>query len=215
MLIQYSIYTIAVMRNIMAIIGGMLAIVSVIPYMIDIVKRRTKPNIVSWFTWTLLTGIAMLATFAAGEINTGILMAGSTICTTIVVILGIKYGIAKFSWFDGFCQIGAIVGLILWLVFDSPTVAIIASVTIDCIAMLPTLRHSWVKPGEETWQTFIIGVIAPVFTIASLQTFTLDALLYPFYLVIANALIALTVIIRRKQQGISLSRYSVHATLHE
>ena len=203
------------MNDAIAIAGGLLAIVSVTPYLIDIVKRRTKPNIVSWLTWTLLTGIATAAAFSAGEPRAALLTLGSTICSLMVVVLGVKYGIAKFSLFDVFCQIGALMGLFLWVIFDSPTIAIVASVTIDFIGVLPTLRHSWLKPGEETWQTFVIGVLAPILTIISLDAFSINSLLYPIYLVIANGTIALTVVSRRKILGISLSRHSVHETLHE
>lgn len=203
------------MRNALALIGALLATFSTLPYIIDIVKKRTKPNVVSWITWSLLTSIATAAAFAAGEPRTAVLMLGSTICTLAVVVLAFKYGKAEFSIFDGICQFGAVVGLILWLTFNSPTIAIVAAVTIDFIGMLPTLRHSWKKPGEETWQTFIIGVVAPIFTVIATESYTTASLLYPFYLVLANGAIVLTVIYRRKIFGISLSRHSVHETLHE
>lgn len=54
-------------RDTAAIAGGLLATFSTVPYIIDIIRRRTKPNIVSWFTWTLLTGIALAASIAAHE----------------------------------------------------------------------------------------------------------------------------------------------------
>jgi hypothetical protein len=203
------------MRNLLALIGALLATISTLPYIIDIIKRRTKPNIVSWITWTMLTGIAMAAAFAAREPRTAILMLGSTVCTFAVVVLGLRYGIAKFSPFDGLCQLGAVVGLVLWLIFNSPSIAIIAAVTIDFIGMLPTLRHSWLEPQEETWQTFVIGIVAPLFTIVSLEAFNVASLLYPIYLVLANSAIVFAVIYRRKLLGISLARQGVRETLHQ
>lgn len=203
------------MRNIFAWLAPVLALLSVVPYIIDIVKKRTKPNIVSWATWMLLTGIATAAAFAADEPKTALLTLGSTICTAAVVVLGIKYGIAKFTKLDIFCQVGAIAGLSLWLIFNSPLIAIVASVTIDFIAAIPTLYHSWQKPAEETWQTFVMGAAAALLTVASLTSYSYESLLYPFYLVLANGLIALVVVYRRKQLNISLARRSVHETLHE
>lgn len=203
------------MRNWLAIIGAVLALFSTLPYIIDIVKGRTKPNIVSWFTWTLLTAIAMAAAFTAHEPKTGLLMAASTVCVAAVVILGLKYGIAKFSFFDIMCQLGALLGLLFWLVFNSPTIGIVVPVIIDFIAALPTWKHSWQEPAEETWQTFLIGVFAPIFTIASLTRFNTASLLYPLYLTLANAIIVSIVLGRRKQLGISFSGHSTHETLHE
>lgn len=187
------------MNNALALIGGLVAIGSVVPYILDILRRKTKPNIVSWFTWSVLTGIATAAAFAAHEPRTAVLTLASTVCTGSVVILGLRFGIAKFSLFDILCQIGAVIGLVLWLVFNSPTIGIVVPVAIDVIAMLPTLHHSWLKPYEETWQTFLLGTIAPLFTLASLTTYTTASLLYPLYLFVANATITGTILAGRRR----------------
>src|SRR5476651_2332592 len=107
------------MKNLLALIGGLIGGFATVPYLIDMVRHKTKPNVISWATWTLLTGIATAAAFAAHEPKTAILTLGITISTGLVVLLGLKYGIAKLSLFDGVCQFGAIVGLILWLVIGS------------------------------------------------------------------------------------------------
>lgn len=193
-------------KEILAIIAAVIAVFSTVPYLIDIVKRKTKPNIVTWFTWTLLTGIAAAAAFAAGEPKTALLSLGSAICTGAVVILGLKYGIAKLSLFDALCQIGAIAGLILWWIFNTPEIAIAFVLLIDFIAMLPTLRHSWIKPEEETWQTFMIGVVAATFTLIALSQYTFAGLALPLYLWVANLVMALTIIYRRKKRGLALAR---------
>lgn len=186
------------MHDILAWTGAILAVVSVGPYLYDIIKGRTKPNIVSWFTWTLLTGIVTAAAMASGEPRTALLSLASTICTLSVVILGLKFGIAKFSRFDAICQLSAAVGLILWFIFNSPAIAIIAAVSIDFVVMLPTLRHSWLKPNEETWQTFLIGTVAALFTIFSLSSYTVESLLFPLYIFVANGAITAVIIYSRK-----------------
>lgn len=142
------------MRNAFALIAAVLAAASSIPYIIGIVRGRTKPDIVTWMTWSILTAIASAAAFAAHEPRTAFLTVGATCSTAVIVVLGFKYGTAKFTPLDIFCQIGAIAGLVCWLVFNSPLVGIVVPVCIDFIGALPTLRHSWDKPGEETWQTF-------------------------------------------------------------
>src|SRR4051812_48116785 len=109
------------MKDILALLAGILAITAIIPYIKDIIQGKTKPNIVSWLTWTVLLIIATSAAFAAHEPRTAFLSLGDTIGTGLTLILGLKYGIAKFSWIDAFCQIGAIIGLVLWLIFNSPT----------------------------------------------------------------------------------------------
>lgn len=194
------------MKTALSIIAGLIATFSTVPYLIDIVKRKTKPNIVSWFTWTLLTAIATAAAFASHAPRAAILTLGSSICTFLVVALGLKYGIAKLSLFDGLCQAGAVVGLILWLIFNSPAIALAFSIVIDFIAALPTIRHSWLKPAEETWQTFMFGVVASIITLVSLSEYTFANLAFPAYLLFGNGLLVATVTYRRTQKGLALSR---------
>lgn len=137
--------------------------------------------------------------FSKGEINSGLLTLGSTFCSLAVVILGIKYGLAKFSVFDGICQFGAIVALVLWLIFKEPVIAILITVAIDLLGLLPTLRHSWIEPAEETWQTFFIGSVAATFTLASLHDISIISLPYPLYLLIANSIVVAIVVVRRRK----------------
>ncbi len=187
------------MKEALAVIAGILAVVAIIPYMLDIIRGKTKPNVVSWFTWTLLLVIATSAAFAAHQPKTAFLTLGDTIGTGLTLLLGLKYGIAKFSWFDGFCQAAAIGGLILWFIFNSPAVAIIATVAIDSIAAIPTLRHAWHHPGEETWETFGVLTVASALTLISLSTFSVTSLTFPLYLLLINGLITSTIFFRGRR----------------
>lgn len=194
------------MNYVLTVIGAGLVVASGIPYIIDIVRKKTRPNVVSWFTWTLLITIGAFAALAANETKTAIITFGDAIQVGIILLLGLRYGYAKFSLFDGVCQAAALIGLALWLVFDSPTTAIIATILIDFIAALPTYRHAWLKPGEETWQTFFISGIGAAVGLASLTSFNAASLAYPLYLLSLGFTLSATIIISRKKKGIALFR---------
>lgn len=203
------------MKEVFAVLGGLIALISILPYAVDVVREKTKPNVVSWITWTLINFIGAAAAFAGGESRTALLTFGDGIGTLLVVFLGLRFGVAKFSRFDGYCQTLALIGLGLWITLDSPIMAILLAIVVDFIALLPTLRHSWQKPGEETWQAFVFGVIASIFTLASLITYSAVSLSYPIYLLFANGAVVFAVVYRRKKLGIKLSRKTIHTTLHE
>lgn len=187
------------MKDFLAISGAVLITVSTIPYIVDIFRKKTRPNIVTWITWTLLTSIATAATFAAHEPLTALLTLGSALSTGFVVIAGLWHGFAKLTYFDVACQLGALVGLLLWFLFDSPTVAIVAAVTIDFIGFLPTLGHSWRLPGEETWQTFAWSTFAVALTLLGLSSYTLASLVYPVYLFVADGILVVVILTRRQR----------------
>lgn len=194
------------MKEILAITASVIIVFSVTPYIVDIIRGKSRPNIVSWFTWSLLTGIAMAAAFAAHEPRTALLLLGETTGTLLVAVFGLKYGYAKLSLFDGLCQTGAITGLILWLVFNSPTVATISVITVDMLAALPTLKHSWVDPQEETWQTYMLVVVASVLTIISLPHYSINSATFPFYYLLGNGGLMAVVVYSRLRKGLTLAR---------
>ena len=187
------------MHLILLIIASILTIGAVIPYIRDIRKGTTKPNLVSWITWTLLTGIATAAQISAGEFFAAGLSGSPAFGTTLVIIFGLRHGFVKYGRFDIFCQIAAVVGIILWQLFDSAAIGVVAAVVIDFIGGLPTIRHAWKKPNEETWQAFAIACLGAVFGIAALDTFNWVTLPYAIYLVLINLTFTSVILARRKR----------------
>jgi len=187
------------MKEVFAILGAVIVLFCTVPYILDVVKRKTRPNIVTWVIWTVLIGIGAAALFANHDDNAAWLLVGDAVATFAVVIVGFKYGTAKLDRFDLVCFIGAIVGVLLWLVFDSPIIAIVATIVIDLVGTIPTVRHSYRHPEEETSITFALGAIATIFTLLSLSEYAFSAWIYPAYLLCSNGL--LFVIIYFGQQG--------------
>ena len=186
------------MKEIFAVAGAILILFCTLPYIVDVVKKKTKPNIVTWIIWSVLIGIGAAALYASHEFNAGLLLTGDFIATFAVVIVGIKYGAAKLDGFDLLCLVGAIVGLILWLVFNSPSIAIAATIIIDFIGTIPTVRHSYHHPEEETWITFALGVVATIFTLLSLADYSVSAWVYPAYLLFSNGLLFVTILLGQR-----------------
>ncbi len=186
------------MKTFLLVLSVLITVASVIPYVRDILKGTTRPNIASWITWTLLTLVATIAEFAAGEYVTAIFTSAAVLETLLVVILGLKYGYAKYSRFDAICQIGALSGFVFWFLFNSPAAAVIAVVTIDFIGALPTVRHSWIKPNEETWLTFAMAGLGGLLAIFALTAYNWTSLTYAVYIVLINILITYVIIYRTK-----------------
>ena len=180
-------------RTILVVISSLITIGATVPYLIDIVHGQSKPNIVSWMTWTLLTGIGTAIAVTQHQYATAALIGSAGAATGLVVVLGLRYGIAKYSLFDGICQAAALLGLLLWYVFNSATIATIAVVLIDFIAAIPTYRHSWMEPGEETQSTYVFESIASVLTLFALSSYSVVSILYPAYLLFSNTLIIILI----------------------
>jgi len=184
-------------KTIFLIFAAVLMIISAYPYIRDILRGKTKPNIVSWITWTLLSGIATAAAITAGEYAAASFTAAVAVETILIVILGVRRGYVKYGSFEIICQVGAVIGIILWQVFDSPAVGVVATVVVDLIGALPTVVHSWRKPGEETASTYVLAAIAGCFAVAALPDYNWVSLPYTLYILVIDVVFAAIIIGRR------------------
>jgi hypothetical protein len=187
------------MRDIFTFLAVAIPIAGVIPYVINTAKGKTQPNIVTWFTWSLINGINAGAALSSGAIQTGIYSAAGFIATISIVAVGLKYGTIKYTRFDITCQILALLGIPLWLLTSQPALAVLIVMLVDIIGGLPTLVHSWKKPTEETWQTFALSALGGALLLVSLSEYTFISLAMPAYILVFDSLILVTLFLRRSR----------------
>ena len=96
------------------LVSSVVTIGAVVPYVRDILLGRTKPNIASWTTWTLLFVVATFAEVGAGEYRTAFFTGSISVETALVSVLGGRFGYAKYTPFDASCQVGALSGFLVW-----------------------------------------------------------------------------------------------------
>jgi hypothetical protein len=97
------------------------------------------------------------------------------------------------------CQTLAIVGIVVWQVTSQPLFAMIIVMSVNLTAALPTFRHAWSQPQQETWQTFAISVIASAIVLASIAQYNFISLAYPVYFFVCDGAIAIVVLMRRSK----------------
>src|SRR5581483_7020956 len=126
------------MRGDLAFVAGCIAILGAVPYIIDTLKGKTHPNIVTWFTWTLLNGINAAAAWSSGATQTAIFSAGGAIATGAILIVGLRRGLKQYTRFDIICQAAALLGVVLWRITSQPSIAVAINVVTDFTGWLPT-----------------------------------------------------------------------------
>jgi hypothetical protein len=145
-----------VIRYILTILSSLLEALGVVPYWWAAWQGKARANIVSWFTWTLLTLIIAAAAFSSNDWRVGLVVLGNALGTSSVVVLGFWRGYARLTRFDVICQIVALLGLVSWLALHTILPAVLVTITIDAVALLPTIRHAWHKPAEEAWLVYAL-----------------------------------------------------------
>jgi hypothetical protein len=187
--------------EVLLLLSGLISFTGTIPYAKDVIKGKTKPRVTSWLVWGLLTGIAALASFSAGQASAAVLAACMTLsCFTVTGLALWRNGIASFSRFDSMCLIAATVGIGLWQLFNSPEVAVLAVVAIDAIASLPTIRHANEEPEEETLFEFIMAGLASIVALAAATNFTPSAVAYPIYIILFDFTVVFLILHGRRKR---------------
>lgn len=187
------------MRQLLLFFAAIISTAGALPYIIDILKNKTHPNIVSWGTWTLLNAISAAAAYGSGATETAIFSTFSAAITGVIVILGIKKGVKKYTRFDVICQVAALVGIIAWQLTAQPSLAVLIALLVNMLATLPTLRHAWNSPHAETWQAFATGFVASILTLASISDYTFVSLAFPLHLAFNGLLLTWVILYRRRK----------------
>lgn len=193
----------------LAILGSLVAASGTIPYIIETIKGKTKPRIVTWLTWSLLTGLAAAGAFADGQIGSGVFALLGCISTGAIVVVGLRFGDRSFNALDLACMAGVAVGLVLWQLFNSPAIAVWAAIIIDFIGLVPTIKHAWEAPHEETVSTFALVFVGGALTVGAVLAgggTSVTALGYPLYAALSLGAVVIVILLRRR--GLKLPQKS-------
>lgn len=174
------------MRIAFILVSSGLTIAAAIPYILEIIKGSTKPRIVSWFTWTAILLIGTYASFSQHQIPAAVYTFICALGCLAVVILGFKFGDKQFEKLDIVSFIGVLAGLVVLIVYKNPTLAIFASISTDLVGTIPTLKHAWLHPEEETWSAYLLYAIGSGLTLWVANFHILSAVAYPIYLFIVD-----------------------------
>jgi len=179
------------------ILSNVLSVISVFPYLISIIKGLAKPRIVTWVVWSALTAISCAASISEKQYVTAIFLLVTTLLTFSVAIVGWKHGNKKVEKLDVVCLVGAILGIVVWQLSNSPSLAVIFILAIDLMGGVPTLVHSWKKPEEEEWRTFAISIVSSFCTLLALSSWQITAFAFPLYLFIMSSTYTIIIISRK------------------
>ncbi|HAU98632.1 MAG: hypothetical protein UX04_C0002G0222 [Microgenomates group bacterium GW2011_GWF2_45_18] len=186
------------LKEILGAIATVIALISYIPYIRDILSDKTKPHVFTWLIWGTLTLIGFLGQLS-GNAGPGAWPSGlTTILCFLIFVLALKKGSKNIVALDVLMLLGAIASLFLWFFVKQPTLAIILVVMTDAMGFVPTVRKSWHKPQEETLSAFVLSAIKHFISLFAIRSYSLITTLYPAYLVIANILFISLLVSRRK-----------------
>ena len=177
------------MAELFAILSGVILIAGAPPYLIDILKGKTRPERATWFIWSVLGTIAFFSQLSLHG-NWSLVFVGlDGLGSIIVFLLALKYGVGGWTRLDKVALAIAATGLGISFIARSPTIALSGVVLADMSGLALTVRKTFQDPSSETTITwFFIGTSALLGTL-SVGKLQFNLLLYPVYLMLGNYLV--------------------------
>jgi hypothetical protein len=185
-------------RLALMIISTGCAVAATAPYVRQTIAGVTKPRLVTWATWCLLTGLTGAASLASGDYASAVFALVGTAATGSVVIIGWRFGDRTVAVLDAMCLALVVVGLGLWRMMHRPAVAVLTACLIDFVGLVPTIVHAWTHPHEEAPAAFaLIAAAAVAAAAAGWGDWTVTAQAYPVYVAVSAGLVAVLISRRR------------------
>ena len=187
------------MQEILGLISGLIVTLAAVPYIRDILSRKTRPERATWFIWSVLLSIAFFAQVSKGAEWSLLLTAGDFAAVFSIFILSIKYGVGGTTKFDIWTLIGAGFGLILWYLTNEALIALCITIFIDFLAGLLTITKTYRDPYSETFLTYMLCSFGAFLSIFSVGEMNFSLLLFPIWICVINFSIGITIILRKRQ----------------
>ena len=160
-----------------------LMLITQVMYIIDVVNKKVKPSVLSWFGWALLMGAGMLSQFIeeGWQHSQGGIVAATVGCAAIGLIALLKnnYSLKKLDWYIFFA---GLICLILYLVSKNAWLTTIYAVVADFVIAIPTIIKVIRDPESEKSNAWYISLTAWVLTLSISFNHGLLYALFPIYL---------------------------------
>lgn len=181
------------------ILSGLIFFGASVPYIIEILKGRTKPQRMAWVIFITLSGISFFAQFAAGATNSLWMPAVMFLQAIIIFALTLKYGMGGFGKLDIASLAMAILIILIWYITKSPTIAIICGACVNTIGKALVAIKTYRHPNTEYLPTWVWSVVGSFFAVLSVGTLDSILILPGLQNGITVGIIAAIIYFRRKK----------------
>lgn len=177
------------------IIGVLINLIGLFWYIRDVIKGGTKPNLVSWFIWSLapFIGVFFQLKAGAGFSILPVFMAGFTSLVVIIVSVLKKNGYWKINTFDIICGIISLFALTLYIITHNLAISILFAIISDALAYIPTIRKSWKFPETETGLMFSTGIVSNIIGLLTIKTWIFPIYSFGISIILFNSIVVFNI----------------------
>jgi hypothetical protein len=177
--------------EILGISAGLLELTSLPLYIQSILAGKTRPDRVTWWILSLVSGMITASYYASGARETVWLPAAFTLCMAIVAVLSVYYGEGSphLSFIDRVSVATAALSGVLWWLTQSSVTALFMNMVTEFAGLMPTIIKSYRRPWSESALPWIIGTLAGLLNVLAIREWSFIIAAYPLYIFSTNLII--------------------------
>lgn len=184
----------------LAIISVVIGLVAFFPYFRDILRRRTKPHAFTWSVWSVIMSISFVASLSKGGGYGAYAIGATAVACAATFVASLFRGEKDIARLDEMGLAAASVGILLWILTDSPLLAVIIVSLTDFAGFIPTFRKAYGKPWEETLSMYAMSGFSIALSIFALQSINPTTVIYPATVFASNYAFITMVMLRRRKR---------------
>lgn len=172
----------------------------------NLIAGKTKPNLVTWFFWSLapIVGTYLQVKAGAGLSVLPVFFMGFFPLIIFFVALFNKNSYWVITKFDIFCGVFSFLALILWIITQNTALSILFAILADALAAVPTFFKSWKFPETEFASGYAPGIVNNIIGLLIIKDWNFSVSSFGIYFIVLNSLLIL--IIKRKEITSAFSR---------
>ncbi len=186
------------MQKIFLIISTILPLIGTITYIYEIFRYNIKPHRITRFIFATLALLTTITLYQQQSQTAIWLSIVTLIQTTTVGIISIFKGVGGTDKESIIAVIIMIIGVLLWHLSQNPLIGLIFFLSADFAGVFPTIIKSYHNPFEESYIYWAIDIVASLLNLLAMPRIQTNDLIYSAYLLFANAIVVIIVLLRRK-----------------
>ncbi len=176
-------------------IAGVISFFAYLKYIISTFQGKTKPSRSTWWILSFVGAIIFVSSYSLGARESMWIQLSYVLGPLIIAIqsLSLKYGYgSRLLKIDKICLFGAIISIVLWIIFNSPMIAFLGSIIVDFIGLIPTIKKAYIDPKEEdpvAWGMEMVASIVNALAITAWFSLIERDWIYALYLIVSNTIV--------------------------
>ena len=166
-------------------------------YFAGTLQRQYRPERTSWIIWSGILAVTFFSYRALGAEESLWFIAGDLTATTAIMVVSLWFGVGGLTKLDRVMLLLGFSGLAIWIIFNTPLVALLCGLFADMCGAVPTLKKSLADPQSESAYMYAASCVASAIGVYLVGQWSLVLLVYPLYLFLINGATALMVAVGR------------------